>query len=150
MVKDVKVPDGKEKTSQEELQEKLFLFQILEKHLETLKQQGTLIETRLVEIETTRAAIDEINKLKDDNETLVPLGSGLYVKGRIIHKEILTELGASVMLKKSLTEVIDFLDDKRKELEKVAKQIEEQANEVIGKMNDIGPEIQRMAAQVRK
>ena len=152
MTKEVTVSTGKtgERVSQERFQEKLLLFQLMEKQLEALRQQGALAEARVVELETTRAALKDIERLKEGNETLIPLGSGLYTKARITSKEILTELGASVMLEKDIKKAITFLDERKKELEKAAGHIEEQASEVMERLNELGPELQKMAVQFQK
>ena len=153
MTKEVTVStNGKtgEGPPQERLQEKLLLFQLMERQMEALRQQGALAEARVVELETTRAALNDIEMLKEGNETLIPLGSGLYTKARITSKEILTELGASVMLEKDIKTATTFLDERKKELEKAAAQIEEQAGEVMERLNELGPELQKMAAQIKK
>jgi prefoldin alpha subunit len=152
MTKEITVPGGKaprEKPSQEKLQESLLLFQLMEKQLEALKQQELMVEARMAELENTRSALEEIGKLKEDNETLTPLGSGFYAKARVTGKEILTELGASVMLEKGVKEALSFLDEKKKELDKADSQIKEQAEDIIVKLNELGPELQRMAAEAQ-
>jgi prefoldin alpha subunit len=152
MTKEVTVSAGKsgEGISQEKLQEKLLLFQLMEKQLEVLRQQGAMAEARMIELETTRAVLRDIERLKEGNETLVPLGSGLHTKARITSKEILTELGANVMLEKDIKTATAFLDERSKELEKAARHIEEQAGEVMESLNELGPELQKMAAQIQK
>ncbi len=151
MTKEVIVSTGgKEAPTQQKLQEKLQLFQLMEKHLDALRQQGAMAEARVMELEATGAALMDIETLKEGNETLIPLGSGLYTKARITSKEILTELGASVMLEKNIKEATAFLDERKRELEKAAAQIEEQAGEVMERLNELGPELQKMATELKK
>jgi prefoldin alpha subunit len=142
--------EGKDVPTQERLQEKLLLFQLMEKQLEVLRQQGAMAEARVVEIESTRAALNDIEKLREGNETLVPLGSGLYARAKIASKEILTELGASVMLEKDIKKATAFLDERKSELDKAAEQIGEQASDIMERLNELGPELQRMAAELKK
>jgi prefoldin alpha subunit len=153
MAKEITVSsDGKagEKPSQERLQERLLLFQLMEKQLEILKQQGTLAGARTAELETAGSTLRDIESLRDSNEILVPLGGGLYTKARVTSKEMLAELGAGVVMKKSIKAAGDFLDERKRELMKAADQIEEQAGELVERLNELGPEIQRMAAQAEK
>ena len=150
MTKEITVPGPKEGVTQQNLQEKLMLFQLMEKQLETLAQHQSMIDMRLTEAETTGSAIDELEKLGSGNETLIPIGTGLYAKSSVTGKTLLTELGANVMKESSFLEARGFLDRRKKELEKVSNQIEEQVKDITAKLNELGPELQRLAAQIQQ
>ena len=147
MTKEITVPAGDKKITQEDLQEKLMFFQLMEKQLETLGQHKSMVDTRLTEIETTKSAIREIDELKPENEALVPLGSGIYTKARITKKKLLTELGASVMKENDSNTAIAFLDERKKDIEHAGRQIDEQIADITKKLQEIGPELQAMSAQ---
>jgi prefoldin alpha subunit len=152
MTKEVTVPSGgaSQAPSQQQFQEQLMLFQLMEKQLEVLKQQINMAESRIIEIETTKSALHDIKDLKEGNETLIPLGSGLYTHAKITNKEILTELGARVMVKQDIPKATAFLEERKVELDKAAKHIEAQAIEITERLQELGPELQKMAAQVQK
>jgi prefoldin alpha subunit len=140
-------PEGN--ATQEKLQEKFMLFQLMEKQLETLSQHKSMVEARMVEIDTTTSAVDEIKGLGKDNETLVPLGSGLYIKARLMGDTVLAELGASVMKEKGFNGAVAFLKGRRAELEKASNQIDDQISEISKSLNELGPELQAMASQIQ-
>ncbi len=150
MTKEITVKTGKkEEFTQEKLQEKLMLFQIMEKQMESMRQQGTMIEQRLMEIETSKAALREIDNLKPGNETLIPLGSGLYTRATITDKQVMTEVGAGIMKEKSSKQAIAFLEERKGDVEKVGKQLGGEMERIADKLQDMAPELQKMAAQVR-
>ena len=152
MTKEITVSTGStpgQDVTQEKLQEKLMLFQLMEKQLETLNQHNAMVESRMVEIDTTINAVGEIEGLGKDNETLVPLGSGLYIRARIMGDTVLAELGASVMKEKGFKGAVAFLRARREELEKASKQIDGQIGEISRNLNELGPELQRMSAHVQ-
>lgn len=151
MTKEITVPSNpKGGVTQQNLQEKFMLFQLMEKQLETLAQHQSMIDMRLTEAETTRSAIDELEKVGSGNETLVPIGTGLYAKASVTGKSLLTELGANVMKASSFPEARGFLERRKKELEKAGKQIDEQVKDITSKLNELGPELQKMAAQAQQ
>lgn len=150
MTKEITVPGPKQGVTQQNLQEKLMLFQLMEKQLETLAQHQSMIDMRLTEAETTRSAIDELEKVGSGNETLVPIGTGLYAKASVTGKTLLAELGANVMKANSFHEARGFLDRRKKELDKAGKQIEEQVKDITEKLNELGPELQKMASQAQQ
>ncbi len=153
MTREITVPAAKEnenQASQEKLQEKFMLFQLMEKQLETLGQHSAMVESRMAEIDTTISAVSEIKGLGKDNETLVPLGSGLYIKARVMGDSVLAELGAGVMKEKDFSDSVSFLMERKTELEKVSKQISEQITDITKGLNELGPELQSMASRIRE
>ncbi len=86
---------------EKELQEKAILYQLLQKHLESMTQNAILLERRYEEIEAARMAMEDIGKLRDKNEILVPLGSGLFTHGRITDpKSMIVDIGSGIFLEK--------------------------------------------------
>jgi prefoldin alpha subunit len=151
MTKEITVPSGpKQGVTQQNLQEKLMLFQLMERQLDAMRQQGALLEQRIVEIDTSLTALEEIARLKDDNEALIPIGSGLFARARITSKKIMTELGARVMKDKSVKEAGSFLEERKKEIEKVEKNVQKEMAEISRSLQRMAPELQRMSDELQK
>ncbi len=143
MAKEIKVETPEEK--KQEVQEKLVLYQLLQRHLEDLRQQALLLERVFIEIETTRQTVDDLKKLKDENETFVSLGSGVFIHGRVPGtKKLLIDIGAGVLVEKNTGSTDDILDDKRKELENASRELENEMANTLKKMNELGMELERM------
>ena len=109
-----------------------------------------MIEQRLMEIETTKAALGEIKSLKPGNEALVPLGSGLFVKASISERErVLTEIGSGVMKKKSIADARQYLGTRQKEIEVAGHRLQHEMEKISSQLQRLGPELQELANQVR-
>jgi len=152
MTKEITVPKtGKAPVTQEQVQEKLMMFQLMEKQLESMRQQAMMIEQRLMEIETTKAALKEIGSLKQGNDALVPIGSGLFIKASIREKEkVMTEIGSNIMKKKSLADARQYLGTRQKEIEIAGHSLNHEMEKVSGHLQKMGPELQELANQVRQ
>ena len=70
------------------MQENIVLLQLLEKHLEELKQQGALLENKFIELETTKQITEDMKKMKDSQDVMIPLGSGIYSYGKITDTDL--------------------------------------------------------------
>ena len=140
---------GKQEVTQEKLQEKLMIFQLMEKQLESLRQQGMMLEQRLMEIETSKAVIQEIGKLKEGNEALIPLGSGLYTKATMTGNQVMTEVGSGVMKEKSFKAAAAFLESRKGELEKVGMELQKEMERITHDLQHMGAELQEMTTMVR-
>ena len=147
-MKDIKVKGDEDKRA--ELQQKMIVYQLMQKRLEELQQQAMLIERRYAEIEVARNTISDIEKAKKGGEMFFPLGSGVYAKGNIQgEKTLMVELGAGLVSVKSPKATKDFLEEKKKEIEKSGKTLENELKATAGKMNEIAVQLQEEASKVQ-
>lgn len=92
--------EEKPEAVQEAMQEKVMLYQILQKHLESLTQNAVMVERRYEELEATKMALEDLAKAKE-SEILVPLGSGFFTYGKITDsRRMLADTGAGVFIDK--------------------------------------------------
>ncbi len=131
-------------------QGKIIMYQILQAELEELKRHALLVENRLLDIETTEHALNEVGRFKKDNETLVPLGSGCYAHGSILGSGVLLDIGAGLMVTKNINSAKSFLEDRKEEIEEARKKIHLQMNEVVKNINKIIPEIEKIVRESQK
>lgn len=137
-------------SQKEENQGKLILYQMLQAEFEELKRQNLMVESRLVELETTIHALDEMKGFSKDNQTLIPLGSGCYAHSQVRGRDILLDIGAGVMMSKSLESAKGFLEERKREIEDVGKKIQLQSEEIVKNINNLTPEIQNIIMEAQK
>jgi prefoldin alpha subunit len=134
----------------EKAQTKVILYQMLQTEFEELKRQAALIEARMMELETTNHALAEIEGMKSEKETLVPLGSGCYTHGRLSGSGIILDIGAGIMVKRDMKSARGFIDDRRNEIESAAKKVNLQMNELVRNINELTPEIEKIIEEAQK
>jgi prefoldin alpha subunit len=140
--------ERKEKAGQEAMQEKVILYQILQKHMESLGQNASLLERRYEELEMTRQALEDINKLKEKNDILVPVGSGFFARGKISDSQsMLADMGAGVFMDKDPASSKSLLEDRKKEIEKLADELQHEMNEVSSRINSLAMELEQASHQ---
>lgn len=129
---------------EEDMQQRVILYQLLHKHLEELKQQASMLEARLMEFEVTKQALGDFKGIKD-SEMLVPLGSGCYAHGRATNsKEILVNIGANLMLSKPVGETSGLLEERIGEIQGMAKELQDQMTNVINQITAIAGDLEQM------
>jgi prefoldin alpha subunit len=134
--------DGKE------LQEKAILYQLLAKHLENMTQNAIVIERRFEEIEAGRMALEDIGKMKEKNEIMIPLGSGIFTHGRITDpKRMLVDIGSGIFLEKDSEAARQVLEERKQEIEKMAGEMQREMSEVSGRINSLAMEIESASQQ---
>jgi len=126
----------------EDLQQKVIMYQILQKQLEAMKEQATNIEKFFFEIETTKSVIDTVSE-KKNNDMLVSLGSGCFSDAKSINTEkILVDIGSGAFLRKSPEEAKKVMDERKGMIEDQAQELTERMNEIISKMTEIAHELE--------
>ena len=127
----------------EDLQKKIVQFQVLEANLKALQEREEIINERILEIENTKAAIEELKKSKP-NKALIPLGSGNFIPGNIENiEEVIVGIGSGVALKKSREEAIEILDGNFMELEKNLNEIRIQSTSIALQLAKIQDEVEK-------
>lgn len=96
-------------------------FNQLLNEINVYKQQGDLIQQQ---IELVRASIAEVDALtntlddlegKDSVEAFVPVGAGSFIKGELKNTdEVIVSIGSGIAVKKMLTEQEKLLQDRKK------------------------------------
>ena len=134
-------------TKEEEMQQKIVLYQLLHKHLEELKQQSVMLEQRFMEFEATKQALGDFKGV-NDSELLVPLGSGCYAKSKAVaSSELLVNIGANLMVKKPISDTVKLLEERTKEIQELSKGLQEQVDAVISQITAIAGDIENMQHQ---
>ena len=128
--------------AQEEIQQKMALYQLLTQRIDQLGEQASAMEQKLMEIEATKQALDDLKKAKPEEEVLIPLGSGCYTQGKTGPSSILLEMGAGIMVSKTLEEAKKAVEEKGAEAEKLSDMLQEELRDIISRMNQLGPELQ--------
>ena len=103
--------------SEEQAQQLMQQLQMLEQYATDLSQRES---TFLNILREAYSAIDAIKALgeKDNSETLIPIGMGVFVKTNVSSNEkIVLNIGAGVTLEKDRDSALNFLESKIKEIQ---------------------------------
>jgi prefoldin alpha subunit len=127
----------------DDVQKKIVQFQILEANLKVLQEREELINERLAEIENTKAAIEELKKTKP-GKTLIPIGSGNFISGKIDDtEELIIGVGSGVAIKKKREDAAEILDSKFKEFEKGLNELRNQGTTIAFQLAKLQEEIEK-------
>ena len=103
--------------SEEQAQQFMQQLQMLEQYATNLSQRESAMANMLKEAHSTIDAIRALGE-KQESETLVTIGTGVFIKTKISSKEkIILNIGAGIMLEKDKDSALAFLEAKIKEIE---------------------------------
>ena len=127
------------------MQEKVAAFRMLESRLKGLGQQREMLASKIMEIQSTIASVDEVVKSKGD--ILFHVGSAAYVHGGVKDgNSIVVEIGANIALEKGVDEAKATLEARLKEMEDVFASIQTEISKVSSIMDEIQSNLEAAAA----
>ena len=122
-----------------------------EQQAQILQRRMDLINSSLQEITLTSESLDELKNVEEDNEVLMPLGSGIYVKARIIErKKVIFSLGADVVADKDITGAQLSLDQRSMALQSALQNTGQQLQQLANRMNELNSTAQALASKIKR
>ena len=111
-------------SKQEEMQERMMEMQQMQQHLEQLQQQRQMVEQQLEDLSMSSNGLEEFEKLKEGDEVLFPVSSGIFARATLKNpKKLLVNVGAQAIVDKSPAGAKKILQDQLKELQELHEKI---------------------------
>lgn len=83
----------------------------------------------------SKQAVDDISRVEEDTEILVPVVNGIFVKARLVDgKNMKVNIGSDVVSEKSTDETKRLLDEQIKELRQYRDKLSDQFDKVLVEM----------------
>lgn len=128
----------------DDFQKLVVQFQILEANLKALQERADMLNETVAEIEKTKMALEELEKTKP-SKSLIPLGSGSFVAGKIENTEdVIIGVGSSVAINKKREDAVVILDTRLNELEGNLSDVTKQMTKTAFELEKIQEEVESM------
>ena len=135
--------------SEEQAQQLLYQMQMLEGHLSELTQrEGTIMSI----IREASSAIQSLKTIdtKTDNETLVPVGLGTFIKTKVVPNEkLILNVGAGIAVEKDKDSAINFLELRLKEMQVALQETSNQKQQISASLEQGKQQMEQMLAASR-
>lgn len=109
--------------------------------------QGRMEEATadLMQLQTTIMALNSIKGVKEGTAALIPMGSGVFVKGKLAKiGEAMVDLGAGVVSEKTVAEAVEGLKEKKSQLEIVRNGFERNLKDLSEKSAFLSAKAQKL------
>jgi prefoldin alpha subunit len=122
-------------------QELIYRFSLFEKQIGELQQQIEAVERGIVDLTSLNFGLNELIG-STGKEIFAPFGKGIFVKAKLISEELNVDVGDGNIIKKSIPETKELIEEQIKKLEQVKGELE--AN-----LEELGQEINKMMSEVQ-
>ena len=114
--------------------------------LEIYNQQLQMIQNELVSIRALKSeimnSIKTIENIKADEETLIPVGPGVFLKAKIVDDKALIGVKSDIYVEKSFSEVVEDLKKSIEDLDNAEKEGMKKAEELAKAITALRKELQ--------
>ncbi len=112
-------------------QTKMLQLEMLKEQGQQMAQQKAQISMQVQELEYTQNTIKDLKNAKKGTEMMIPIGTGMYVKGKIESvDDIITAIGGNVAVGKTLDEVKEIINDRMKRMKELEVQIDSELENI--------------------
>ncbi|MBU0457554.1 MAG: prefoldin subunit alpha [Nanoarchaeota archaeon] len=124
--------------NEEDIQNRYMQFQMLQQQIEQVSQHAELLNQQNIELETSISALQEIEKIKINNEILAPIANGIFLKAELKdNQRLIVNVGGEITVEKTFPEVVKLLEEQKEEVtakvmeaEEVLQQLQYQAMKI--------------------
>jgi prefoldin alpha subunit len=128
-------------SAEQRISEMLQQSKILEAYMNDILVKESTVTRLITEAHLASEAIQELSK-KQQEESLVPIGIGIYLKGTVPEvRNLLVNVGSGVTIEKSKENTKSYVESKIKEFELALKQLNSQKEQVALRMNQLQNEL---------
>jgi prefoldin alpha subunit len=135
--------------SEEQAQQLLYQMQMMEGYLSELTQkEGTIMSI----IREASSAIQSLKTIdtKTDNETLVPVGLGTFIKTKTVPNEkLILNIGAGIAVEKDKDSAINFLELRLKEMQVALQETSNQKQQISASLEQGKQQMEQMLSASR-
>jgi len=135
--------------SEEQAQQLLYQMQMMEGYLSELSQKETTIVSIIREASSAIQSLKTIDT-KTDNETLVPVGLGTFIKTKVVPNEkLILNIGAGIAIEKDKDSAINFLELRLKEMQVALQETSNQKQQISASLEQGKQQMEQMLAASR-
>jgi prefoldin alpha subunit len=123
----------------------------LETQAEQIQMQLEFIGQTIATLQITEETVENLDKLQDGQEFLLPLGNFAYLKAKIMDtSNVLVNVGASLVLEKTIVKAKEDFEQQLEDLNKIQIQLRQAMQQVMQQMQEVRSEIERLAAKFQE
>ena len=137
--------------NEEELRRLSVEMQYLEQTADTLQQRLQMVNAAITDLSYASMTLEGLEKQKENDEMLVPIGGGSYVKMRLASQDkVVIGIGAGVSVEKTLPEAKTMIKERLDELEKSADAAQDQFGQIAERINTGRTRLQTLLSSARE
>src|SRR3989338_6118033 len=123
-------------------------YKAIDEHIKQLQKQLEALTSHLIEMHSTYASLEDLDKIKSGKEIFVPISSGIFAKGAIKDtSELLVNVGANVVVSKDIASAKKLIQHQIEEMKKVHKRMVEELEKMAQRASELEVQLQGLTSE---
>jgi prefoldin alpha subunit len=119
-------------------------MQELQQQAKLMQEQLGTLEKQTGELETVKDTLTSIEKGNGNEDVLIPLGSGVFIKGMLKGNErIVMNVGADLVVEKSISDALKLVDEQVEKMGDIKGTISQEINDIMMNLQKLQVELQK-------
>ena len=125
--------------------EKYIEYEFLMQQLQQLQQNISALDKHIVDLNSLDQGLEQLTKIKTNQETLIPFGSGIFLKGEIKdNSTVIMNVGNNICVEKTLDEARETVAKQLEEVTLVLEQLREEMERNSVQLNSLQQEFESL------
>ncbi len=130
---------------QQEVQQKYILLQMIENQMRQIEQDIREISNRNQDLSLLKNHLDTLKESQANVKLKAPIGAGIYVDAELKNsKDVFINIGAGVIVKKTIPEAKSIIDKQIGEMERALDQLSKNIETLASKAQETQHELQHL------
>ena len=135
-----------EEEKKQAIKGKYFEFQLLQQHIKEVQKQLQIFTQQNIELLNAKESLNSLQNVELNKEIYSQISSGILIKTFLKdNKSVLINIGANVVVSKTISEAEDLISKQSDELSMTIEKIEEQLNKADLHLQNLQEEIQHLS-----
>lgn len=136
---------------EENWKEKYQEFQVMQAQMEKLSENMQFLQDQQIEIEISKNAINELEKVEIGNEILAPIAQGIFLKAKLDdNTKLLVNVGSGATVEKSIEQVNSLLQEQQDHIQQKIVQTDKILYELNNKLVQLYNEVEGNVRKVKE
>jgi prefoldin alpha subunit len=138
-------------TKDEEITRNLTLLEYYKQQLESIDIQLQYLQSTLADYQRAKLTVEQLNKLDENSEILIPIGAGTFVNGSLKNAaNVLIGVGAGIIIEKPIGETVTKLEERIKRLQENLEKMASLGKKLQSDAEDLSQKTQKMMEETPK
>ena len=125
-------------------------LRLMQGSAEILQQRLDLLRTALTDLRVADSSLKALKDVEDGTPILVPMGGGAFVDANLGDlSKVIVGIGAGASLEMDLEDALEDVSNRLSEVEKAAKSVQQQLEQIIGQMQIHQDGINRLSTELQ-
>jgi len=135
-------------TKDEELAKQMALIEQYKEQLSQLETQYSYVQAAINEYTKARMTVEQLNKIEDGSDILLPIGGSTFIDANAKKtSNVLFDVGAGIVLEKSVEEVIKKIDERVNSLQRTQERISSTAQQIQDEAAETSAKAQKLMGE---